>query len=211
MYKKSILIAAMVDTPLEDMMSHEEVVYRQQNLGIGSANGQMRKRLSVADSGRKKPPSRSPPPTKKQKTDNIQEIEEKMYQLERKSTDVLFSARTVFPFDLFPDTLTISANKIDIVSSQFFFSNQTTSIPLRDIANVEIQTAPFFATLRIINIRYPMHPSIIRFLKKNDALKAKNIIDGLLVAMSQGADIAAIEPHRLLSQIETVGKSSVKE
>ena len=200
----------MVNPTAEDLMSNEEIVYRQQNLGIGAANGQMRNRLSVADSGRKKSLSRSPPNTKEEAA-IIHGIEEKVYQLERKSTDVLFSARTVFPFDFFPDTLTISANKIDIVSSQFFFSHQTTSIPLRDIANVEIQTAPFFATLRIINIRYPMHPSIIRFLKKRDAIRAKNIIDGLLVAMSQGADIAAIEPHLLLEQIEKVGRSAVEE
>jgi hypothetical protein len=194
----------------EDSMNGEEIIYRQQNLGIGSAKGQMRKRLNIADSGRNSL-SRSPPTKTKQQAETIHEIEEQVYQLERKSTDVLFSVRTVFPFDFFPDTLTISANKIDVVTSQFFFSHQITSIPLRDIANVEIQTSPFFATLRIINIRYSMHPSIIRFLKKHDAIKAKNIIDGLLVAMSQGADIAAIEPHRLLAQIEKVGKSSVEE
>jgi hypothetical protein len=119
--------------------------------------------------------------------------------------------QTVFPFDFFPDTLTINANKIDVVKTSFFASHQTSSIPLRDIANVEIQTSPFFATLRITNIRYPMHPKVLRFLKKHEAMKAKNIIDGLLVAISQGADITNIEPTKLIEEMEKVGNSATEE
>lgn len=95
-----------------------------------------------------------------------------------------------------------------MVSSQFFASHQTTSIPLHDIANVEVQTSPFFSTLRIITIRYPMHAIVLRYLRKHDATKAKNIIDGLLVAISQGADVSAIEPVRFIKQIEKVGEST---
>lgn len=145
----------------------------------------------------------------KQKTDR-QTTEAHVERMARKSSQILFRTKTVFPFDLFPDTLTINANKIDVVNSEFFASNQTTSIPLHDIANVEVQTAPFFATIRIINIRYPMKPVILNYLKKDEAIKAKNIIDGLLVAVSQGADVANIDPDKFLKQIEKAGKSTVE-
>lgn len=140
-----------------------------------------------------------------------QKAEAQIRDIARKSRQILFSTKTVFPFDFFPDTLTINANKIDVVQGNFFLSHQITSIPLKDIANVEIQTALFFATLRIINIRYPMNPTILNYLKKEDATRAKNIIDGLLVAVSQGADVASIEPEKLLPQIEEAGKSYVEE
>ena len=142
--------------------------------------------------------------------EDSQTAEAQIRDIARKSSQILFSTKTVFPFDFFPDTLTINANKIDIVQGNFFLSHQTTSIPLKDIANIEIQTAIFFATLRIINIRYPMNPTVLNYLKKSDAIRAKNIIDGLLVAASQGADVASIEPEKLLPQIEQAGKSLVE-
>jgi hypothetical protein len=174
-------------------LSEVEIIYNQQNQGIGAAAGRKGKK----------------PQTEEAITQ--EKMEEKIYQLARKSSQVLFQTRTVFPFDFFPDTLTVTANKIDVVSSAFFLSHQTTSIPLADIANVEIQTSPFFATLQIINIRYPMHPLILNYLKINDAQKAKKIIDGLLVAVAQGTDVTKIEPANFIKQIEKVGESGVEE
>jgi hypothetical protein len=138
-------------------------------------------------------------------------VEKRIRQLAERSDKVLFSTKTVFPFDFFPDTLTINGNKIDLVISNFFFSSATTSIPLRDIANVEIETSPFFAKLKIVNIRYPMEPVEMSYLKKGEAVKAKNIIDGLLVSMSQGADVAAVDPKKMQAHIEKVGTSAVED
>ena len=142
-----------------------------------------------------------------QKKRNKATAEDKVKELARKSTQILYQLTTVFPFDFFPDTITINANKIDIVRSEFFFSHNTTSIPIRDIANVEVETTPFFATLKLINIRAPMRPINISFLKIHEAKKAKNIIDGLLVATEQGADISSLEPKVFLPQIERLGGS----
>jgi len=175
----------------------EEAIFNQQHMGIGSAVNTQRRHVL---------------PTKRPKVpqDNATP-EEKLHNLAEKSSQVLFTAHTVFPFDLFPNTLTVNANKIDIVNVSFFASRQTTSIPLHDIANVEVQTSPFLATLRIINIRYPMHPTVVRYMKKDDAVRAKGIIDGLLVALSQGADISEIEPGKMLADIEKLGGSAVEE
>lgn len=180
-----------------------QVIYNQQNMGIGSAKGRKNKLFQK--------PKILPKPVRRtdQKPEGKQ-TEAQVHQMARKSSQILFRTKTVFPFDLFPDTLTINCNKIDVVNAQFFASTQTTSIPLHDIANVEVQTAPFFATLRIINIRYPMNPVVLSYLKKKEAIKAKNIIDGLLVAVSQGTDVASIEPTKLLKQIEKTGKSTVE-
>ena len=173
-----------------------EVIFNQQNLGIGAPYLPRARRVDYPLAEYNYAQARA---------------ERQMYQLVKKSEQILFSAQTVFPFDFFPDTLTINGNKIDIVNSSFFASHQTTSIPLRDIANVEVQTSPFFASLKIINIRYPMHPHQLQYLKKKDAIRAKKIIDGLLVAMSQGTDISQIEPDKLIDQIEKVGASAVVE
>jgi len=186
-------MTSKIADPNHSQKTGEQVIFNQQNNGIGAASNRVHQ---INESHHDNSNSKSEA--------------QKVYQLARKSTQVLFRAKTVFPFDFFPDILTINANKIDIVNTSFFFSHQTTSIPLPDIANVEIQTSPFFATLRIINIRYPMHPLVLRYLKKSDAVKAKNIIDGLLVAISQGTDITEIEPKQFLKELEKVGESAVK-
>jgi len=142
---------------------------------------------------------------------NRKKVENKINQMADKSDQILFRTKTVFPFDFFPDTITINANKIDIINAAFFFSSSTTSIPLRDIANVEIETSPFFAKIKIVNIRYPMEPLMMQYLHKSDAIRAKNIIDGLLVSMSQGADVAAIDPQKMQPQIEKVGEGATTE
>lgn len=142
---------------------------------------------------------------------NRKKVEKRINQMADKSDQILFRTKTVFPFDFFPDTLTINGNKIDIINAVFFFSSSTTSIPLRDIANVEIETSPFFAKIKIVNIRYPMEPLVMHYLHKTDAIKAKNIIDGLLVSMSQGADVAAIDPQKMQQQIEKVGQGAATE
>lgn len=176
-------------------ITQSEVIFNQQNLGIGTASGVQPTKQTE----------------KKRTTQSQRQIENHILKIARKSSQILFQTKTVFPFDFFPDTLTINANKIDIVNSEFFASNRTTSIPLNDIANVEVQTVPFFATIRIISIRFPMKPIVLHYLKKTEAIKAKNIIDGLLVAISQGADITNIDPQTILKQIETAGKSNVEE
>jgi len=183
---------------IDDPVTEEGVIFNQQMMGIGSARGLGPRRVDYL-------PKENRSPSTKQ---SLVRAERKMNDIVKKSEQILFTTQTVFPFDLFPDSITISGNKIEISNSNFFASHQTSSIPLRDIANVEIQTSPFFASLKIINIRYPMHPHILQYLKKRDAIKAKNIIDGLLVAMSQGADITQIETHKLIEQIEKVGRSA---
>ena len=142
-----------------------------------------------------------------QRKRNTASAETKLRELTRKSSQVLFQLRSVFPFDFFPDTITINANKIDIVQSEFFFSYQTTSVPLKNIANVEVDTSLFFSTLKLLNIRAPMRPISVSFLKNDEAVKAKEIIDGLLVATEQGADVSSLEPQKFLPNIEAVGKS----
>jgi hypothetical protein len=175
-------------------------------VGSGSVKGELEKRETFIEK-QSHPKPNSSRSIATEKKNNKDSAEDKMRELARKSSQVLFQLRTVFPFDFFPDTITINANKIDVVQSEFFFSHNTTSIPIKDIANVEVETIPFFATIKLINIRAPMRPISISFLKHDEAIRAKKIIDGLLVATEQGADVSSIEPKQFLRHIEVVGRS----
>jgi hypothetical protein len=127
----------------------------------------------------------------------------KMREICDNPSQILFQTKTVFPFDFFPDELKISSTKIEIKQFHFINTYTKTMIPLQDIAYVEINTIPFFATMKIGNIRV-RNPVVLRYLPAGAALKAKRIIDGLLIAQESGVDISVIEPKALLPQIESL-------
>lgn len=190
------------------MVKSKDVVFSPSLLvGSGGMEGELPKRDKYLKKHSHPPQEGQQESLSVQKKKHKLSAENKVRELARKSSQVLYQLKSVFPFDFFPDTITINANKIDIVQSDFFFSNQRTSVPIRDIANVEVETIPFFATLKLINIRAPMRPISVSHLKHDEAIKAKRIIDGLLVATEQGADMSSLEPKKFLPHIEAVGKS----
>lgn len=128
----------------------------------------------------------------------------KINSITQKQSQLLFSARTVFPFDFFPDEITISSTKIEVKLHSFFFTYSTTTIPLQDIGHVELYVGLLFASLNIVNIRSD-EPIRINFLWADEAQKAKRIINGLLIAQEAGVDVCFVEPKDLLPQLEGLG------
>ncbi|HET7827345.1 MAG TPA: hypothetical protein VFK97_00560, partial [Candidatus Saccharimonadales bacterium] len=55
---------------------------------------------------------------------------EELAELTEKSLDVLYEATTVFPFTLFPDTLTLDREKLTIANRHFWQSATITSVPV---------------------------------------------------------------------------------
>ena len=95
--------------------------------------------------------------------------------------DVLLKVKTVFPWDLFPDTLTIQKEKITVYMEEFFQSGQIRTIPISDISSTSVETSPFFATLKIVQVFRTEAPVVIKPLKREDAQKAHDIINQLIM------------------------------
>jgi hypothetical protein len=130
----------------------------------------------------------------------------KISELADMNPRIIYSAKTVFPFDFFPDTIVIRPTKVEVVQGIFFLSNQVESIPMQDIAHIAVEKIPFFATLRITNIRKRDKPIVLRFLKPFEALKAKKIIEGLLIAQEAGTDVSTINPNTISDELEKIGE-----
>lgn len=125
-----------------------------------------------------------------------QTFSERIEELFDNPTDVLGEFSTVFPFDLFPDTIRIDPLKIQITARKFFASAQIRNILIKDIDDVLVETAPFFATVKIIIARDKEHPVCIKPLKKNDAKRIGKIIAGLVIGRSEAADVSRVEAIR---------------
>lgn len=133
---------------------------------------------------------------------------EKLTNLTLESQTILFQFQTAFPFDFFPDKIIIDENKVNIVSRDFLFNYHVRSIVIEDITDVSVDTGIFFATLTIVdssNYRFPITESI-RFISKENALKARKLIQGLILAKSNNIDLASIPISKVRDKLCTLGE-----
>ncbi len=135
-------------------------------------------------------------------------ITEKNKDLERmlKSSDqVLYRCSSVFPFTLFPDTVIIDRNKVDIVHRRFFFSKSVFTTLIQDIRTVKVSSGPFFATLRIEIMTYEQNPPPVRFLPKEAAFEVRRVAMGLTAARRRGVKLDKMNVKELRETVAKLG------
>ena len=128
-------------------------------------------------------------------------------RLVRKSKCTLLTITSVFPFDISPDVLTIDENKVNVIHRNSWFSQNVHSALIEDISEVTVDKNLFFATLKISdsnNVRFPME-LVIRKLRVKDALEARRLIEGLIVARRQKIDLSKFDPKEVTSVLEKIG------
>lgn len=147
----------------------------------------------------------------KQKEENRQRLQ----AITARQDIEILRAESVFPFTIFTDTIIIDTTKISVSKKQLFATEFITTIPLKDLADVTVQTVLFLGTLIIKYMPQSSSPGMneavvvkIPNLKREDAIKAKNILKGALVAKAEEIDIARLSPEEVLEVLEKFGKSS---
>lgn len=127
-------------------------------------------------------------------------------QLMNGSRRIIFKLASVFPFDIFPDEITIDEYKVNIVFHDLF-SEDIHSINIEMIKDINVEISLFFATLKIIPDGYPGHMLTISFLKKDEAVKARSIIQGLMVLRKHRVDDENLEKDCFLENMEMLGQT----
>ncbi len=123
----------------------------------------------------------------------------------------LFTTKAVFPFQFFPDSLSIEETRVNIITKQFFYTQHLTAIGIENIIDVSVQTSIVFATLHITSRMYVQNvvePFEINFLKKRDAIKARNIIEGLRIMTAKSIDTTKIAVNELINEVEELGRAN---
>ncbi|HKX72700.1 MAG TPA: hypothetical protein VJM32_01660 [Candidatus Saccharimonadales bacterium] len=121
--------------------------------------------------------------------------------------EVLASATTVFPLDLFPDTVTVDRSQVTLSQRTFFWMGDVTSIRIEDILNVTAQVGPFFGSVRI-STRYfdPDKPYEVTRFWREDALRLQAVIQGLMIALKKDIDASAVDSKELAEEAERLGQ-----
>jgi len=123
--------------------------------------------------------------------------------------------QSVFPFTLFTDSIIIDTTKMSIAKKQLFATEYITTIPLKDLSDVNVQTVLFLATLTIRYMPQSASPGMnnpvvvsIPNLPRSDAIRAKNILKGVMVAKAEEIDIAKLPPEEVVDVLHKFGESS---
>ncbi len=134
---------------------------------------------------------------------------EKMEVLAQKDTEPVFTCQSVFPFDLFPDRLTISSKKLSITQRYFFFERQTQSIMISDLLSIIIEESLLFASIHIVDRKFPQNVLDIDTLNKEEARRARRIVEGIIIAEREKIDFTKIPTHQLSDMLEKIGETKV--
>lgn len=136
-----------------------------------------------------------------------QQEKQKLDTLVENSQKSLITLHTIFPLDFFPDTLTIDPLKINYVNKTFFMSEETKSILIENTGHVIVSNGPIFATLTIVDTIFSANTITMKPLFKHDALRAQNILQGLILTKKENIDTAKVASLQgEASQIEKLGQ-----
>lgn len=131
-------------------------------------------------------------------------------ELVKKSNRILATISThKFPIDLFPDTLNVEEGRITVITRNFFFSSQIYSVDIKNIANVLINTAPFFAQLVIVSKTFTENEIKIKYLWKEQAVEIRRIIEGLRTFETEGVDTSVFTKKELIAKLMELSRTEI--
>ncbi len=134
---------------------------------------------------------------------------QKLLSMVEKSNDILMTAQTIFPFTVFPDTVTIDRVKITIKRKMFFAVEKVTSIQIEDVLNTEANTGPFFGSLMIWTRFFESEPTRVNYLRNQDARDIKSILQGYIIVRQKGIDCAKVDRDQLVTMLYELGSETI--
>lgn len=130
--------------------------------------------------------------------------------LVKKSNRILASISThKFPFDFFPDTINVEEGRITVITRNFISSSEVHSVDIKDISNVFINMAPFFAQLIIVSKTFTKNEIRIKNLRKDEAIFARRIIEGLRTFSNTQVDTSGYSEAELLAKLEELSTTEI--
>lgn len=145
-------------------------------------------------------------------SDEQQETAKELMDAIGTSHDVLLRVQTLFPFTLFPTTLSVDRAKITITERDFFKVGEVLSIRIEDVLNVTAHVGPILGSVKISTRFFnPEKPYVVDRMKRADALKFKRIVQGYLIARQQDIDCTNLPTPELSRMLDELGKVAREE
>ncbi len=121
------------------------------------------------------------------------------------SDEKLYEATTVFPFVLFPDTITLDRVKLTITKRTFFRVAKSVSLQIGDIQSAESSVGPLFGALSISSKYFSPKTRSIEYLKRQDAIRIQQLLQGFIIANERKIDCSKTPKDELAALLNSLG------
>lgn len=121
--------------------------------------------------------------------------------LVKKSNRYIISISSVFPFNIFPNTINVEEGRVTFIFRQLM-SSQSHSIDIKDISNVFIESSLFFASIQIVSRTFIQNDKKIGYLNKKKAYRIRRVIEGLRILANNNIDTSNYEISELIAKTE---------
>lgn len=118
-----------------------------------------------------------------------------------KSNRSIISISSLFPWNIFPNTINVEESRVTFIFRQFLAS-QSHSIEIKDISNVFLESSLFFATIQVVSRTYVQNDIKIGYLYKKKAYQVQKIIEGLRTFREYNIDTSNYGIDELIAKIE---------
>ena len=130
-------------------------------------------------------------------------------KLVKKSNRILISISShVFPLDFFPDIINVEEGRITIIN-RHFLSSEVHSVDIKDISNVFINSTIFFSQLVIISKTYEENEIKFKYLRNNEAVYIRRIIEGLRIFINKKIDTSGYTKKELIAKLEELSTTEI--
>jgi len=127
------------------------------------------------------------------------------------SQEILFSAKTVFPFTLVPDTISVDRTNLIIAHRIIFRVATIVTIKIEDIHNIAPNVGPIFGSLRIVTNFYDSEsPYTVNYLKREDALKVARIVKGYKTSRQRKIDTSGLGKEELVELLDKLARDGTE-
>ena len=131
---------------------------------------------------------------------------EELYDTAIKAHDILLTSKSVFPFDLIPDTITVDREKVTVVHRSFIKTSTVTSVRIKDILSIQANTGPFFGSVHLASRYFINDPQKVNFLPRNDAIQIQRLVQGYIIATQKEIDCSNIDKDELIVLLDDLGQ-----
>jgi hypothetical protein len=133
---------------------------------------------------------------------------EQLIELTERTQDVLYEATTVFPFTLFPDTMTLDREKLTIAERYFWRVAKITSVPISEILSCQANVGPFFGSIHLVFSFFADNQRTIRFLWRHDAIHLQRMLHGYIIAHKREINTTNVSTEELKIMLEELGQGA---
>jgi hypothetical protein len=136
-----------------------------------------------------------------------EEDKQTINDLVKKSNRCIISISSLFPWDLFPNTIEVEESRVTLTFRQLL-SSQSYSVNIKDISNVFIESSALFASLKIVSRTFVENDITVGHLDAKKAARVQMVIEGLRTFAEHNIDTSNYEVNELIAKIEEFHKNN---